>query len=110
MFHFALASMGGPRTDAGREFDERYAAQPGFARYFRIVTVVWGIAFLAEAALKVIVIQTSSTGFAPAFTRRLFGIVGLWPASVWRGGRSARGVVPEADQVAGGVAEGSDGE
>lgn len=80
-FHFALASVGGPQTDAGLEFDTRYVAQPGFARYFRIVTVVWGIAFLLEAAL-VLVIETSSTGFALAFTRivpyPLAGILVLW--------------------------------
>lgn len=71
MFHFAVGSMGGPHSDAGREFDRRYATQPGFARYFRIVTLVWGVAFLLEAAVKVFVIETSSTGFALAFTRIL---------------------------------------
>lgn len=82
MYHFALASMGGPHTDAGQEFENRYTTQPGVSRYFRIVTLVWGIAFLVEAALKVLVIQASSTGFALAFTRivpyPLAGILVFW--------------------------------
>jgi uncharacterized membrane protein len=38
-------------------------------RYFRVVTLVWGVAFVLEAAVKVVVVETSSTGFALTFTR-----------------------------------------
>lgn len=82
MFHFAQATLGGARSPAGRDFNQRYDTNPGARRYFRIVTLVWGLAFVLEAAIKVVVIETSSTGFALTFTRvapyPLLGILLIW--------------------------------
>lgn len=69
MFHFAQAAMGGRHAAAGQELDRRYESLSHVRRYFRTVTLVWGSAFLLEAAVKVIVIETSSTGSALTFTR-----------------------------------------
>jgi uncharacterized membrane protein len=69
MFHFAQAAMGGRHSAAGQQLDHRYGSLPGARRYFRTVTLVWGSAFLIEAAVKVVVIETSSTGSALTFTR-----------------------------------------
>ncbi len=82
MFYFAQAAMGGAHSPAGQDFDHRYDTTPGVSRYFRSVTLVWGLAFVLEAAVKVVVIETSSTGFALNFTRvapyPLVGILLIW--------------------------------
>jgi len=64
MFRFAVETMGA-ETAQGRDFADkwRYA---GFRHAFRVTTVVWGIAFLAEAATQILIIETTSTGVAKA--------------------------------------------
>ncbi len=57
MFHFAQAATGGEHSPAGRDFKHRYDTTPEVRRFFRIVTVVWGVAFTLEAAVKVVVID-----------------------------------------------------
>lgn len=60
MFHFALASNGGPESPKGREFADRwrYAA---FRRVFVVMTVVWGAAFVLQGAINVAIIEATST-------------------------------------------------
>jgi hypothetical protein len=41
----------------------------GFRRSFRIITAVWGVAFLIEAALRVVVVYNTSTGTALAISK-----------------------------------------
>jgi hypothetical protein len=58
----------GPDTAKGREMtmfwqDERYR------RVFRIITAVWGIGFLLEAALRVLIVYNTSTGTALASSK-----------------------------------------
>jgi hypothetical protein len=53
IFRFAQAAMGGPTAEPGRRFDQRYQQQPGIRRYFRVVTIAWGVAYLIEASIKV---------------------------------------------------------
>ena len=36
----------------------------GFRRIFRIITAVWGVGFLLEAALRVAIVHNTSTGTA----------------------------------------------
>lgn len=48
MFRFALEFIG-PATPKGRDFDDRWR-YAGFRRTFRVITAVWGVAYLAEAA------------------------------------------------------------
>jgi uncharacterized membrane protein len=62
MFRFALETMG-EGSPRGRAFAGmwRYA---GFRRVFRVITVVWGLVFLAESALQAVVVQTSSINTA----------------------------------------------
>ncbi len=82
MFYFARAAMGGEHSAGGQEFNRRYDTVAGVRRYFRIVTLVWGSAFVLEAAVKVMVVEISSTGFALTFTRiapyPLVGALLLW--------------------------------
>jgi hypothetical protein len=37
---------------------------PGFRRAFRAITVAWGVGYLAEAAIRVAIVATTSTGIA----------------------------------------------
>ncbi len=62
IFRFALEGMGA-ETARGRDFADRWR-YPGFRHAFRVTTVVWGVAFLAEAAAQVLIIETSSIGTA----------------------------------------------
>jgi uncharacterized membrane protein len=82
MLHIAQATSGGERSAAAREISVGYETVPAVRRYFRIVTLVWGLAFVLEAAVKVVVVETSSTGFALTFTRvipyPLVGVLLIW--------------------------------
>ena len=62
MFSFAL-EFTGPDTASGREMT-RLWQYDGYRRIFRIITVVWGLGFLAEAAIRVIIVYNTSTGTA----------------------------------------------
>ncbi len=59
IFRFALEFMGGD-TPRGQDFDGLWR-YPGFRHAFRLFTVVWGVAYLAEAAARVIIVETTST-------------------------------------------------
>jgi len=62
IFRFALEFMGAD-TPRGRDFDSHWR-YPGFRRVFRLFTVVWGVAYLAEAAARVVIVETTSTATA----------------------------------------------
>ena len=62
MFRFAVETLGAG-TPRGREFADKWR-YPGFRRAFRVTTVVWGLAFLAEAAVQILIIETTPAGVA----------------------------------------------
>ena len=53
----------GAGTDRGHTFEARWRF-PEFRRAFRLFTVVWGVAYLAEAAARVVIAETTATGIA----------------------------------------------
>jgi hypothetical protein len=53
----------GQDSARGRRMTEGWQ-HPGFRRAFRVITVVWGIAYLIEAAIRVVIAETASTGIA----------------------------------------------
>ena len=63
MFHFALASNGGPESAKGREFADRWR-YPAFRHVFVVMTVVWGAAFVVQAAVNAAIIEATSTSRA----------------------------------------------
>jgi uncharacterized membrane protein len=89
IYRFALESMG-PDTPKGRDFADqwRYA---GFRHAFRVTTVVWGVAFLAEAAVQIVIIQTASTSVAKTTSNVMplvvAGLVIIWNISYGKRGR-----------------------
>jgi hypothetical protein len=62
IFRFALEFMGGD-TPRGRDFNALWQ-YPGFRHTFRLFTVVWGVTYLAEAAARVVIVETTSTATA----------------------------------------------
>lgn len=87
MYRLAL-EFTGPETAKGHEMTElwRYA---GFRRVFRIITVVWGAGFLAEAALRVVIVYNTSTGTALAISK-VMPFVCAAILSAWTVGFAAR--------------------
>ena len=102
MFSFAL-EFTGPGTDQGREMT-RLWQYDGFRRVFRLITVVWGVGFLCEAALRVVIVENFSTGSALAISKVMpFVFAGL--LSAWTVGygtfRKKKGerMTPEVTQA-----------
>jgi hypothetical protein len=64
MYRLALEFMG-PDTQRGREFADLRPYKE-FRRAFVVITVVWGSAYVAEAAARVVIVQGTSAGTALA--------------------------------------------
>jgi hypothetical protein len=62
MYRFAVEFIG-PDTPKGRDFADRWR-YPEFRHAFRVTTVVWGVAFLAEAATRIVIVESTSTATA----------------------------------------------
>jgi hypothetical protein len=67
IYRFAVEFIGAD-TSKGREFESLWQ-YPGFRHAFRLYTVVWGVAYLAEAAARIIIVETTSTGTALAVSK-----------------------------------------
>jgi len=74
IFRFALEFMGGD-TPRGRDFEGLWRYY-GFRHTFRLFTVVWGMAYLAEAAARVVIVETTSTATALAVSKLMPFAVG----------------------------------
>jgi hypothetical protein len=62
IYRIALEFVG-PDTRRGRELTSAWPS-PVFKRAFRNITVAWGIGYIIEAALRLVVAETTSTGVA----------------------------------------------
>jgi hypothetical protein len=62
MYGLAL-EFTGPDTAQGREMTGLWQYE-GFRRVFRVITAVWGAGFLLEAAVRVVIVYSTSTGTA----------------------------------------------
>jgi intracellular septation protein A len=80
MFSFAR-EFTGPDTAKAQEMTRLWQYE-GYRRVFRVITVVWGVAFLLEAALRVVIVYTTSTGTALAISKAtpfvFFAIMSAW--------------------------------
>jgi intracellular septation protein A len=80
IYRFALEAIGA-ETPRGRNFADRWR-YASFRHAFRVTTAVWGVAFLAEAAVQGIIIQTTSTATAKT-TSNLMPPLVLALLAVW---------------------------
>ena len=62
IYRIALEFVG-PDSRRGREITSAWPS-PVFKRAFRIITVAWGVGYIIEAALRMVVALTTSTGIA----------------------------------------------
>lgn len=67
IYSFSMEFIG-PDTAKGREMAGLWQYE-GFRRIFRTMTIVWGIGFLFEAALRVFIVYNTSTGTALAISK-----------------------------------------
>jgi intracellular septation protein A len=67
MYGFAVEFIG-PDTAKGREMISLWQYE-GFRHIFRIITAVWGVGFLLEAALRVAIVYNTSTGTALSLSK-----------------------------------------
>lgn len=75
MYRLAL-EFSGPDTRRGIELTDLWQYE-GFRHVFRVITAVWGTAFLLEAATRVIVVQNTTAGTGLATSTVLpFGVAG----------------------------------
>ena len=89
IFRFALEFMG-PDTPRGRDFDGLWQYY-GFRHAFRLFTVVWGVTYLAEAAARIVIVETTSTGTALAVSKVMpYAVAGLLTLWMMFYGRRAR--------------------
>lgn len=79
MYGMAL-EFAGPDSGQGREMTRLWQYE-GYRRVFRTITVVWGVGFLLEAALRVVIVYSASAGTALSVSK-----VMPW---VWVGALSA---------------------
>jgi len=62
MFRIALQFVG-PDSEQGREFTNLWQYR-AFRRIFAVITVVWGVAFIAETAAQIAIIEYASANTA----------------------------------------------
>jgi len=89
IYRFAVEFIGAD-TPKGREFEALWR-YPGFRHVFRLFTVVWGVTYLAEAAARVVIVETTSTGTALTVSKVMPYVVGAALAAwMFAYGRHAR--------------------
>jgi hypothetical protein len=80
MFSFAREFIG-PDTPKGQEMTKLWQLE-GYRRVFRVITAVWGAAFLVEAALRAVIVYNTSAGTALALSKItpfvFLGILSAW--------------------------------
>jgi hypothetical protein len=73
MYRFAVQFIG-PDTPKGRDFADRWRYQ-GFRHAFKVTTAVWGMAFLAEAAARIVIVESVSAGPALGISKVMTYVV-----------------------------------
>ena len=107
IYRFAFEFIGAD-TPRGRDFESRWD-YPGFRHAFRLFTVVWGITYLAEAAARVIIVETTSTATALAVSKVMPYVVSAalvaWMIAYGRHARREGERIAAAQGAAQGAAE-----
>jgi hypothetical protein len=89
MYRFAVEFIGAD-TPKGRDFADKWR-YPGFRHAFRVTTVVWGLAYVAEAIGRVLIVESTSTGTALVMSKvmpyAVAGVLAMWNVAY---GRRAR--------------------
>jgi hypothetical protein len=106
IFHFAQAFYGGRHSAKGAELDADYVRYRKARSFWRVSTIVWGVAYVVEGAVLTAVILTSSTSTALTLNRTLPWVVtGVLFAAVFRWGSRLRAEIGQRHSPSGGVAD-----
>ncbi len=86
MYRFAIEFIG-MDTPKGRDFADNWR-YPGFRHAFKVVTAVWGVAYLLEALARVVIVESTSTGTALGISKIMpyviGGVLGAWNVAYGR--------------------------
>ncbi len=67
IYRFAVEILG-PKSPKGREVTGAWR-YPGVRRAFQVITMAWGVAYLIEVAVRLVVVEITSTGIALFFSK-----------------------------------------
>jgi len=102
IYRFALEFMG-EDTQKGQEFSSLWQ-YPDFRHAFNLFTTVWGVAYLAEAAARVALVELTSTSTALAVSKfmpyAVAGVLALWTNAYGRRRQRSRAAQQAAAQQA----------
>jgi hypothetical protein len=103
IYRIAIELLG---TDSGKGREIAVAWQyPLFRRAFRTITVVWGVGYIIEAALRLVVAETTSTGIALVFSKVapyvFAGVLAVWTLVYGERRKRVAMAVAEAERPAG---------
>jgi hypothetical protein len=86
MYRFAVEFIG-EDTPRGRDFADKWQ-YAGFRHAFTVVTIVWGVAYLLEAAARVVIVEFTSTGTALGISKvmpyAIAGVLAAWNVAYGR--------------------------
>jgi uncharacterized membrane protein len=103
IYRFALETIGAD-TPKGRDFADRWR-YPSFRHAFRVITVVWGVSYLATAAAQGTIIETASTGTAHTTSKLMPPVVAalivIWNVSYAKRSRRDGELAARAARVRG---------
>jgi hypothetical protein len=105
IYRFAIEFIG-PDTPKGRDFVPMWR-YPGFRHALRLYTLVWGVAYLAEAAARILIVETTPTGTALTVSKVMPYVVGA-AIVAWMAAHSRR-ARREGERIAAGHAPGEAG-
>jgi hypothetical protein len=67
IYRFAVQLLG-PKSPKGRQLTDAWRF-PVFRRAFGVITLAWGVAYLIEVAVRLVVVEITSTGIALVFSK-----------------------------------------
>ena len=73
-FLFARPLLEGRRAFAVRDWDALWDAEPRFRRIWRVSTVIWGLALLADAVIRVVMSYTLPVDVVPGLGGALYPV------------------------------------
>ncbi|MDH2415277.1 VC0807 family protein [Nocardioides sp. CER19] len=71
MLRFGIALHGGPETASGSQLATDFVKHPAARHFWRVVTAVWGIAYLADAGVRAWAVQRLSASTSLTLNRTL---------------------------------------
>lgn len=75
VFYFARALLEGRIGPAGESWDYLWDRLPGFRRVWRVASVIWGVATIADAALRFVMAYTMPVNAVPGLNGAQYAVL-----------------------------------